>query len=460
MSLVDRVRARRARKGLTLPSTPVGYDALRAPLLSSVSVGGDRERIEHNLAGYISDAYKANGTTFACIAARQAVFSEGRFQWQRLQQGRPGDMFGDQALALLENPWPGGTTGNLLARMELDASLAGNFYATTADDEGRLGRAATGPTRRIVHARPDWVTILVGVPDETALHPYRLDARVLAYEYRAPGEDPVMLLPGEMVHYAPLPDPDARFRGMSWLTPILREVQADKAATIHKARFLENGAMPGMAVRFDKDTTEDEYVEFVESFRENHQGAAKANSTLFLLGGADVTVLGKDFKELDFSATQGKSESRIAAAAGVPPSWVGFSEGTQGSALNAGNFSAARRRFADGTIRPLWRDATAALQTLVPPPGPDARLVVDTRDIAFLREDRTDAAAIQGRQAQTIRTLIDAGYHAPSVVDAVVAENFRLLEHSGLFSVQLQEPGEGTPADPDPTNPPDPTEEQ
>jgi phage portal protein BeeE len=454
MSLLERVRSRQAarRKAFSQPNL-WDYEAMRAPLLSSMSLAGDREQIENNFEGYVAGAYKGSGTVFACIAARLMVFSEARFQWQEMANGRPGDLFPTSDLALLENPWPGGTTGELLARMELDASLAGNCYLTTADDDGNLGRAATGPTRRIVHARPDWITILIGSSTD---NPHALDARVLAYEYRPPGGDPVILLPSEMTHYSPMPDPIAKFRGMSWLTPVLREIEADKAGTHHKAKFLANGAMPGMAVKFDKDTTDDEYDEFVSNFRESHQGPDNANKVLFLLGGADVQVLGKDFRELDFSATQGKSESRIAADAGVPASWVGFSEGMQGSALNAGNFAAARRRFADGTIRPLWRMATASLQTLAPPPE-QSRLWIDTRDIAFLREDRIDAAEIQSKKASTIRQLTDAGYTAESVVRAVEAEDFSLLEHSGLFSVQLQRPITGTTP---PALPPVPTEEQ
>ena len=57
--------------------------------------------------------------------------------------------------------------------------------------------------------------------------------------------------------------------------------------------------------------------------------------------------------------------TRLAAAAGIPPVVVGFSEGMQGSSLNAGNYSAARRRMADGTMRPLWRNAARSLATLL-----------------------------------------------------------------------------------------------
>ncbi|WP_199844194.1 hypothetical protein [Streptomyces sp. RTd22] len=78
------------------------------------------------------------------------------------------------------------------------------------------------------------------------------------------------------------------------------------------------------------------------------------------------------------------------------------------------------------------------------PPGGGSgaiRLWYDARDVPFLREDRKDAAEIQGIQSRTIRALLDAGFTPESVVAAVEAEDYTLLVHTGLFSVQLQKPG-------------------
>lgn len=459
MGLLDKIDAARG-KSLKSFSEPNfwEYDSLRLPFLSTYSSKSDEERIEHDFEGYVRQAFKANGVIFALIAARQMVFSEARFLWRERRNGRPGDLFGNAELALLERPWPGGTTGELLSRMELTASLAGNYWATTADDDGKLGKAAIGKGRRIVHMRPDWTTIVVG---SHSGDPNALDAKPVGILYeprnwatsgvRSPTNKAVLLLPDEVVHYSPLPDPEARWRGMSWITPVVREIQADSASTIHKQKFLENAATPNMVVKFDASTAREDFEAFVERFEDKHRGAWNAYKTLFLAGGADVTVVGKDFQQLEFAATQGKGESRLASAAGVPPSWVGFSEGLQGSALNAGNFGAARRRFADGTVRPLWRMATASLQTLVTPPSPSAELWFDTRDIAFLREDQRDSAEISRLKAATIRQYIDTGFHPDAAVTAVRDEDITLLlgKHSGLYSVQLQPPGtEATPSAP------------
>lgn len=421
---------------------------------------GDKEQIGNDFEAYIESAFKENGVVFSCMLARQMLFSEARFAWRRFREGRPGLLFSTPELGLLENPWPGGTTGEYLSRKIQDADLAGNFYATTADDQGNVGRASRGgPGRRIVRMRPDWVTIVLG---SKSGHLNALDTKVIGYQYSPPATgasgqspEPVLLMPDEVEHFSPIPDPSARFRGMSWLTPVLREIQADKAATKHKQKFFSQGATISTVVTLDKDVAPEAYEEFVTKFRTQTEGVDMAYKTLFLGGGADVTLNGSTMQQLDFKATQGAGETRIASAAGMHPVIVGLSEGLAGSSLNEGNFSAAIRLTADKTMRPLWRTSAASAQTLLERPGTDASLWYDDRDVAFLRDDSTDVAEIQTKQAATAKQLTDAGYTPTSVVEYLETGNLRALEHSGLYSVQLRPPGDmpdTIPADPGPDN--------
>lgn len=396
------------------------------------------EPIANSLTGFSSGALKGDGVVFACERLRLAVFSEARFQFQQMRGGRPGDLFGTPGLQLLERPFPGGTTGDLLSRMLLDADLAGNAFVADIDGEA-------------VRLRPDWVEIVltprdvpgVGEGDGATL---TVGYRRLGYFYYeggiAPKKQPAFFLADEVAHFAPMPDPEASFRGMSWLTPVVREIQADLAATRHKLKFFENAATPNLAVAMDKSVTPEKFKAFMDAMDDAHSGVENAYKTLYTAGGADVTVIGKDMQQLDFKVTQGAGETRIAAAAGVHPVLVGLSEGLAGSSLNAGNFASARRSTVDGTMRPLWRNAAGSLEILVSPPD-GARLWFDDRDIAFLREDQKDAAEIAGLNSRTIRTYTDAGFTAESAVAAVTSGDLTLLKHSGLFSVQLQPPGTG-----------------
>lgn len=400
--------------------------------------GGKTETIDADFESIVSKAYKENGIFFACILARALPWSEARFQFQELVGGRPGRLFGTPALQLLETPWPNATTGELLWRMEQDASLAGNAYITTV---------GSGSGRRLRRLRPDWMTIVSGVRSDPELSPFELDAEVLGYIYdpKKTGTKPVFLSVDRVVHYSPIPDPEAQWRGMSWAQPVLTEILADSQATRHKQKFFENGATSNMVVTYDSAIDAAKVERFKAIFDQAHAGVDNAYKVIHLGGGADAKVLGADLKQLDFKATQGAGETRIAAAAGVGAIIARFSEGLQGSSLNAGNYGAAKRQFADMTLRPLWRAAASALAKLVDVP-PGARLWYDARDIEFLKEDRKDQTEILQQQATTIRSLVDAGYDPDAVIDAVEAGDLSRLtgKHTGLFSVQLQPAGANT----------------
>ena len=377
-----------------------------------------------------------NPIVMACISVRALVFSEIRFTFQRWSAGRPGEMFGTPALRILEQPWPGGTTGDLLSRMEVDASLFGNAYFVRVGDQ-------------LVRLDPTKVSIATAdVTDRVSGRAY--GKQLVGYSYTDDHSSEVAFwTPSEVVHYRPLPDPEHPFRGASWLAPILPDVSADREMTAYKHAYLRNSTVSQMAVTFAPGTTLTQVEAFKSMMDAGHQGVDKAWRTMYIAPGADVKTLGANLEQLNFKGVQGAGETRIAAAAGVPASILGISEGLQGSALNSGNYGAARRRFADGTIRPLWRAACGALAAAAPPPDGGSRLWFDTRDVSFLQEDEQDAANIRQADAQTIRSLVEGGYEPNSVVEAVTSGDFTRLVHTGLTSVQLLPPGSNSDGDGD-----------
>jgi hypothetical protein len=246
----------------------------------------------------------------------------------------------------------------------------------------------------------------------------------------------VFYLADEIAHFAPIPDPQARFRGMSWLTPIVREVMADKAMSDHKISFLENGATPNLAVKLNVDDLE-KFKSWISEFKKNHEGSVNAYKTMFLAAGADVSVVGANMQELSFKETQGAGETRIAAAAGTPPVLVGLSEGLEAATYS--NYKSAARRFVDMTMRPLWRNAAGSLAQIIRVPS-DSELWYDDRDIQVLQDDELDAASITSTDASSVQTLVNSGFTPESVVKAIAARDVTLLVHTGLLSVQLQDP--------------------
>jgi phage portal protein BeeE len=397
------------------------------------------ERIANDLVGYATAAYMANGPVFSVMAVRQLIFSAVRFRWVQFEDGSPSRMFGTRDLRLLERPWMGGTTQDLLSRTIQYADLAGNSYATRYTPFSRMDGDGQS---EIVVMRPDWVEIVLR---KRMINGGQVGWDRVGYLYTEggprSGNDPVPLLPSEVSHFAPHPDPLANWRGMSWLTPVIRELQNDKLMQSHQRKFFENGATVNMVVKVDKDVSVEKFRAFKELMDAQHVGVENAYKILYLGGGADATPVGSNMKDIEFNDLSAAGETRIASAGGVPPIIAGFTKGLDSATYS--NYGQARRRLADGTMHPLWQNAAGSFEPLLPIPNnsPDVALGYDATDVPFLREDEKDSAEIQSKLAATIRTYTDAGFTWESAVACVEANDRRLLEHTGLYSVQLQPPG-------------------
>lgn len=399
------------------------------------SLGFKEEPIGDTFTDYAQYAYLNNAVVFALMERRRQVFSQARFRFQQLRNGVPGQFFGTSALDILDGPGRTDSSSDLMSQAIQHADLAGNAF---------LLRRATD----IVCLRPDWVTIVAGSRGYPKQGGVAIDAEVLGILYfpggKNEGEDPIPLLPGEYAHFRPTPDPRARFRGISWLKPVVKEIMADSASTTHKLMFFENGATPSTVVSLDPNITPERFQQWVDIFEKNKAGVLNAYKTIYLGGGADVEVVGANLRQLDFKVTQGAGETRLAAAAGVPPIIAGFSEGLASATYS--NYGQARRAYSDVTLWDLWGKMANALESIIPPPS-GSRMWVDASGIPFLQEDEHDAADIIVAKANAMRTLWDGGAEPESVVKAVNSGDLSLLKHSGNLSVQLQPDGVA-PAEP------------
>lgn len=380
-----------------------------------------------------------NPIVLQCIIMRASCFAEISFQYQDKATGK---LYGNQGLAILEEPFPGGSTGDLLARMELDASMYGNSY---------WWKSAPDTLTWLDPTKMKIITGSVKGPESGQ----KVGEILLGYQTQDKrGQPEETFLRGEIAHYRPMPDPDHPFRGLSWLSALLPDVSTDQDITDFKRGFLRNSATPNLIVQHQRELSDDAFKAFKERMEAGHTGASQAFKTLYLGPGADVKTVGSNWSDMELFATQSYGDTRLCVAAGVPASLVGIAEGLKGSALNAGNYTATRRRFADITVRPLWRMGCSALKVLAPPPK-GSRLWYSDRGVQFLQADLQDAAAVRTADAATVSSLINAGFDPDSVVLAVTTGDFSGLKHSGLISVQLQptpKPGDAPTPDPEPAD--------
>lgn len=399
------------------------------------------EEITSTLPNYIT-ALRRSPPAFAAQLVRASVLSMARFTFRsRPNTSTPRRLFGTNDLLPLEKPFTNMSTGELIGRMEWSAGLAGNAYVLRQRNFNASGSDSPYLLRVL---RPDWTAIVYGSQAEPDDPKGALDAEVVGYAYRNGGftqqnkADMTVLLPEQIAHWSPLVDPMSPGLGMSWITPALRDIQADTSALEHKIAYFSNGATPNLVIKGLPAATTAQFKELVDQMELSHKGSVNAFKTLYLTAGADATVVGSNLAELDLSSITSHGEVRISFLSRVPAVILGISAGLKGSSLNAGNYSEARRNFADSWVYPTLANLCSALSVLVNVPG-GSELWFDVADIPLLREDAKDAAEIEEIKEKTIVAYVSAGFKPESVIAAVRGQDISQLEHDDRFtSVQLQ----------------------
>lgn len=360
-----------------------------------------------------------NAVLFGLIDKRLSVLTEMRFKYRRLSNKK---LFGDQSLSKLEEPWDDAVTGDLIARMEQDASLAGNAYIRDAGSQ-------------LERLRPDWVTLISRVVDM----PNGTQVRKLIGVFYDPvgdlGREAEYYPISEIAHWAPIPDPLANFRGMSWITPVIRELNGDIRMSEYREAYFRNAATPNVVIRYSQKVAPERITRLASRIKERHTGADGAFGTLILDEGADLTVVGHDMEGSAFDLLQAAGETRMAMAAGVPPLIAGLRQGLQASQI--GQYKQAMDAFIDLKIRPLWRSLCGTMAKLVEVPS-GCELWYDTSDVSAMQSGESEKAQTLSVLAETMSKWIMAGFEPDSVVAAAIAGDPSLLEHTGLVSVQMQ----------------------
>lgn len=369
--------------------------------------------------GSMRQAYLVNATVHAAINARQRVFSEVQFVLRNRASGNL--VHNHPSIRVLERPWPGGTSAELLKRMELDASLSGNAY---------VYRAASDLLQILDPAKVE----VVSDGREKSGYLYWPDG------FQSGTPRPLTL--EEVAHWAPIPHPDRQFLGASWVEVVAAELRTDVKMIRHQEKFFDNAATPNLYVKVEGSMRPETRDRLRQELERRYMGVENAWKTLVMDGGATLQAVGSTFEQMDYVNTLTSTEARIASAAGVPPIIIALKAGLDAATYS--NYGMAMRAFADHLIRPNWTSAVAALsQIIVEPQG--SHLWYDDRMVSALRQDKDAEAQILATKASAIRTLIDGGFQPDAVIAAIEANEVdRLIgHHTNLLPVQLQAPGSG-----------------
>jgi hypothetical protein len=387
-----------------------------AAVLTTSFGSPDREPVLPQLAAFAQQANSSNAIIFAASLVRMALFSEATFQYQAKDDKH---LFGNTSLAKLEEPFgPGSTTGDLLARMEQDRFMAGNAYIWDPPGEDRL-----------IRLRPDWVTIVSEVVRVEGGGWYR---QPMGYWWEPPkgvlDKSTGFMAPAEeCVHWAPVKDPQADFRGMSPLTPVMRDVQGDDGLTTYKVKYLQNNATPNVYVKYAQRLQEGSIDKIRERMNARYGGPDNAGKGIILDQGADITLVGNSLSQMDFSGVSAVGTERILAACEVPGVLVGL-EPLRGAGRG---YQESMQKFANIWARPAWRSVCGALGQIVDVPNGN-RLWFDVSDIAALQDGELEKGQAALVKAQALLALQQAGYDRMSAVAAVDAMDLSQLKEAAV----------------------------
>ena len=390
----------------------------------------NRETLPPGQSGFALQANSSSAIVFAAEAVRMALFAEARFQFQAKDDKH---LFGNTSLGKLEEPFgPDSTEGDLLGRMEQDAGFMGQAYIWDPPGEDRL-----------VRLRPDWTTIvseLVTVPNGTGRPGFY--RRKIGYWHEPPKAlldqerlKGFMVPAAECVHWAPIPDPAADFRGMSWLTPAIRDVQGDSGLTTYKIKYLENAATPNLLIKYPAKMAPGTIDSVRERLTARYGGMSNAFKTVVLDQGADLTVVGQGLGQMDFSGVSAVGVERILADAMVPGVLVGL-EPLRGAGRG---YQESMQKLANLWARPQWRSACGALEQLLDVPSGN-RLWYDVSDIAALQDGILERGQAQLVNAQALLALVQAGYTHESAIAAVESADLSQLKAGGLGTPATSNP--------------------
>jgi HK97 family phage portal protein len=166
-------------------------------------------------------------------------------------------------------------------------------------------------------------------------------------------------------HRTGLDDRDLRL-GLSRLRKVLTEITTDDRVATYMDRLLVNGAIPGLVILTDKDSTLDAAgaQAVKESIERGFTGDNLGRAAVMSGAVRDAKQLGFDPKSMDLSPLSGLSETRICGIFGIPPQVAGTRVGLSASTFS--NYQQAYESYMELTILPQYGEAadTVNLQLL------------------------------------------------------------------------------------------------
>lgn len=183
--------------------------------------------------------------------------------------------------------------------------------------------------------------------------------KVLAgWSYQNPGTGNYLAIDRADVLTFNFPDPVGEsggiIEGFGPVQALAKQIAADNEATKFVGALLANYAAPTVIIKVKKTVRSEDDAKLVKAKFRHEFGGANRGTPALVDGDTEITTLGFDLQQLEFPELRSISESRIAAAIGVPAILVGLKVGLR-EGNNRASVTEQRSYFAETTLSSYWR---------------------------------------------------------------------------------------------------------
>jgi len=279
------------------------------------------------------------------------------------------------------------------------------------------------------------------------------DKFLVGWVYTGPNGEQVPLSTDEVIQLR-YPHPTDYYRGLSAVQAILVDIDAAKYSAEWSRNFFLNSAQPGGIVTFSKRLSDEEFTEFTDRWREQHQGVARGHRVGVLEQGATWSPNTYSMQDMQFPELRKVTSDMIRQAYRIHQSMLGDS-----TDVNRANAQTAQEvHIAWHEVPRLRRQQNILNTKYLEMFGANPQVEFDFDDPNPENREEDNAELIA--KSNAAKTLVSAGYDPHDVLEVVGLPDMDLAELA-TQSAALP-PGwvalpPGTPSSPEPETPANPT---
>ncbi len=206
------------------------------------------------------------------------------------------------------------------------------------------------------------------------------------------------------------PNPGDPYRGMGPVQTVLADMDAARYSAEWNKNFFINGARPGGIITVDYRMGDDEFKNFLNRWRQQHQGVANAHRVA-VLENATWTDTAFSMQDMQFAELRNLPRELIREAFAFPKPMLGTVDD-----VNRANAEAGKEIMAEGQTIPRlsrWRDILNNF--LLPQFDKGKTLEVDYDDPTPINSEALDRQRIA--QATALDKVVKAGYDRAAALE-------------------------------------------